>query len=129
MLTCGFSSTLTFPTLTFPAYSFDNSSITGPIARQGPHHSAQKSTTVNLSELKTSFWKFESVNAFAILFILNSQRYIESANLTPTTISTHSCHKLVKLAVGYVHIFCLFRNYQNAERYPHVTCTSISGLF
>src|SRR4028118_1560985 len=88
MLTCGFSSTLTLPILTLPSYSLDNSSITGPIARQGPHHSAQKSTTVNLSELNTSVWKFESVNAFAINDYLFVKRYNASANLTPSGIST-----------------------------------------
>jgi hypothetical protein len=40
--------------------------MTGPIARQGPHHSAQKSTTVNLSEDITFSWKLVSVNSKAI---------------------------------------------------------------
>src|SRR6476661_501289 len=70
MLTCGFSSTFTLPTLTFPSYSFDSSSITGPIARQGPHHSAQKSITANLSDSKTCSLKFASVNSCAMFIIL-----------------------------------------------------------
>src|SRR5882762_5150936 len=41
--------------------------MTGPIARQGPHHSAQKSTIVNLSEEITFSWKFVSVNSKAIM--------------------------------------------------------------
>jgi hypothetical protein len=42
----------------------------GPIARQGPHHSAQKSITVNLPEEITSVWKLESVNSFAMFCTL-----------------------------------------------------------
>src|ERR1700704_2499399 len=67
MDTCGLWSTLTFPTLILPSYSFDNSSMTGPIARQGPHHSAQKSTMVNLSEEITLSWKLVSVNSKAMI--------------------------------------------------------------
>src|ERR1700722_17605574 len=63
---CGLWSTLTFPTLIRPSYSLDNSSMTGPIARQGPHHSAQKSTIVNLSDEITFSWKLVSVNSNAI---------------------------------------------------------------
>src|ERR1700754_424353 len=40
--------------------------MTGPIARQGPHHSAQKSTTVSLSDDITFSWKLVSVNSKAI---------------------------------------------------------------
>src|SRR5271170_3297968 len=64
----GLWSTFTFPTLIFPSYSFDNSSITGPMARQGPHHSAQKSITVNFSDAMTFSWKFASVNSKAIMY-------------------------------------------------------------
>jgi hypothetical protein len=45
--------------------------MTGPIARQGPHHSAQKSITVNKSEDNTFSWKFASVNSEAIDFIFS----------------------------------------------------------
>src|SRR5690606_31922818 len=38
-----FKSTLTFPTIALPSYSLAISSTIGPIIRQGPHHSAQKS--------------------------------------------------------------------------------------
>src|ERR1700750_3106145 len=41
--------------------------MTGPIARQGPHHSAQKSTTVSLSEEITLSWKLVSVNSNAMI--------------------------------------------------------------
>src|SRR5579871_395935 len=67
---CGLWSTFTLPTLILPLYSFDNSSMTGPIARQGPHHSAQKSTTVNLSEEITFSWKLVSVSSNAIMRVL-----------------------------------------------------------
>src|ERR1700761_4636433 len=53
--------------LILPSYSLDSSSMTGPIARQGPHHSAQKSTTVNLSEEITLSWKLVSVNSKGII--------------------------------------------------------------
>src|SRR6185503_17555426 len=69
MESCGLWSTFTLPTLILPSYSFDNSSITGPMARQGPHHSAQKSTTVNLSEEITLSWKLVSVNSKAIISV------------------------------------------------------------
>src|SRR5215813_1444294 len=94
MDTWGLLSTFTLPTFILPSYSFDNSSITGPIARQGPHHSAQKSTTVSLSEASTSLWKLASLNSFAIVLIfincyfgcLDSYRY-EVANLIPLRIT------------------------------------------
>src|SRR3954465_14662961 len=73
MESCGLWSTLTLPTFTLPAYSLESSSITGPIARQGPHHSAQKSITVNLSEDITCCWKFESVNSAAMSVYFKSE--------------------------------------------------------
>src|ERR1700730_3835828 len=42
---CGFSSMLTLATVSLPAMSVARSSRKGPIVRQGPHHSAQKSTS------------------------------------------------------------------------------------
>jgi hypothetical protein len=59
----GFSSTLTFTILTLPAYSAASSSSAGPIWRQGPHHSAQKSTTTGMADLRTSASKVASVTA------------------------------------------------------------------
>jgi hypothetical protein len=48
----------------------------GPTTRQGPHHSAQKSTSTGLSELSTSSWKFAVVNSKAMgVTILVGQRY------------------------------------------------------
>src|SRR5579863_5570805 len=56
------SSILTFPILTRPSYSSDNSSRIGPIALQGPHHSAQKSTSTGVRDWTTSAAKLSCVN-------------------------------------------------------------------
>ncbi|MDT8288079.1 MAG: hypothetical protein RQ748_13305, partial [Elusimicrobiales bacterium] len=57
----GLSSTLSFPNAALPAYSFDNSSITGAIALQGPHQGAQKSTRIK-SYLVIFSSKFKSLS-------------------------------------------------------------------
>src|SRR5690349_16298092 len=98
----GLLSTFTLATFTFPSYSFDNSSITGPIARQGPHHSAQKSTTVSLSEASTSDWKFASLNSFAILLIL----FIQVANLSPLFLTSKVDIKLGKNCHYFCRLLC-----------------------
>ena len=41
--------------------------MVGPIAIQGPHQGAQKSTTEGLSDFKTSASKLESVNTAAMI--------------------------------------------------------------
>ena len=46
----GLSSTFTFTIFTRPSYSLAISSRTGPIARQGPHQGAQKSTRAGQSD-------------------------------------------------------------------------------
>src|SRR5580704_18175905 len=56
---CGFSSTLSLTILTLPLSDPEISSSAGAIMRQGPHHSAQKSTTTaplafNTSESKSA---------------------------------------------------------------------------
>ena len=51
------------------------------MALQGPHHSAQKSTTVNLSLSNTVAWKFASVNSnaiFIVLYVCLNQIYYQS---------------------------------------------------
>ena len=48
----GFSSTFTLATMSLPSYSVASSSSAGPIILQGPHHSAQKSTS-------TGTWRVE----------------------------------------------------------------------
>ncbi len=57
----GFSSTLTLAIFTRPFISLEISSSAGPIARQGPHHSAQKSTTTGSADCSTSCSKLASV--------------------------------------------------------------------
>src|SRR5215211_1230575 len=52
---------LTFTILSLPSMSLAMSSSEGPIMRQGPHHSAQKSTRTGVSDFKTSCSKEASV--------------------------------------------------------------------
>ena len=54
-------SMFTLPILTRPLYSSANSSRTGPIILQGPHHSAQKSTSTGVEAFSTSAAKFSFV--------------------------------------------------------------------
>src|SRR4029453_9573808 len=63
----GLSSTLSLTTSTFSPYSTEISSRIGPSLRQGPHHSAQKSTMTGFSEARTSVLKLASVTSFALL--------------------------------------------------------------
>src|SRR6266516_7185513 len=63
----GDSSMLTLPTLTFPSYSLASSSRIGAIILQGPHHSAQKSTSTGVDAFKTSSSKLAAVR-MTILF-------------------------------------------------------------
>src|SRR5690242_1532110 len=67
--TIGFSSMLTFTTLSLPSISFEISSSEGPIMRQGPHHSAQKSTRTGVSDFRTSCSKEVSV-ALTVIWVL-----------------------------------------------------------
>src|SRR5262249_60318732 len=53
----GFSSILSFATVTRPPISLAISSSAGPICLQGPHHSAQKSTRTGVLAFSTSFSK------------------------------------------------------------------------
>src|SRR4051812_16928150 len=55
---------LSFRTVTFSSSSRPISSSAGAIIRQGPHHSAQKSTRTGLSDAITSAWKLSSVTLF-----------------------------------------------------------------
>ena len=56
----GSSSMLCLAIVTSLLISSDISSKIGPIILQGPHHSAQKSTTIGLEDFKTSVSKFSS---------------------------------------------------------------------
>src|SRR5688572_8687040 len=68
----GLSSTFTLTTSTFSLYSTEISSRMGPSLRQGPHHSAQKSTITGLSAASTSVLKLASVTSLALLITLVS---------------------------------------------------------
>ena len=57
----GLSSTFTLAIVISPSYSEANSSKAGAICLQGPHHSAQKSTTTGIFEPITSSSKVASV--------------------------------------------------------------------
>src|SRR4051794_11718995 len=61
----GFSSMLSLATVSLSACSVAISSSTGATILQGPHHSAQKSTSTGLSLPKTSASKLLSVTVFA----------------------------------------------------------------
>src|SRR5487761_2427490 len=52
--TAGFSSTFNLVIFTLPPISLAISSSDGPIILQGPHHSAQKSTTTGTVDFRTS---------------------------------------------------------------------------
>src|SRR6202012_410259 len=54
--TWGFSSILILAIVTLSPSSLANSSSAGAIMRQGPHHSAQKSTRTGFLESRTSAW-------------------------------------------------------------------------
>src|ERR1700761_2991135 len=74
----GLLSTFTLPTTALPLYSLAISSTTGPTIRQGPHHSAQKSTNTGLSDLSTNSSKFASVisKAMISIFLILNYKYI-----------------------------------------------------
>src|ERR1700722_7949126 len=54
--TWGFSSILILAMVTLSPSSLANSSSAGAIMRQGPHHSAQKSTRTGILASRTSAW-------------------------------------------------------------------------
>src|SRR5262249_58563374 len=72
---CGFSSTLSFTILTLPLSVPAISSSAGAIMRQGPHHSAQKSTTTGSVAFSTSESKVASETLLTAMgntsFLLN----------------------------------------------------------
>src|SRR5882724_6439035 len=68
-----FWSILTLATLARPPCSLAISSSTGPSILQGPHHSAQKSTTTGWEDFKTSASKLASLTSI-VAFILSPFR-------------------------------------------------------
>src|SRR5512132_606 len=67
MATSGFSSTLSLAMVSLPLCSSAISSSSGLIILQGPHHSAQKSTSTGVLDLSTSLSNVASVTAAALL--------------------------------------------------------------
>src|SRR4029078_4275037 len=63
----GFSSMLSFATVTRSPSSAELSSSSGAIIRQGPHHSAQKSTSTGPSAPRTSVAKLWSVTVLVAM--------------------------------------------------------------
>ena len=58
----GFSSTFSLPTMIRPLKSEARASTVGATRRQGPHHSAQKSTKTGVEAWITDASKFPSVS-------------------------------------------------------------------
>src|SRR5437773_12026863 len=90
----GFSSVFSFPTFTWPAYSVAMASIVGPMALQGPHQGAQKSTSTGVSDFNTSWSKAPSVKvsvfsaAMFVSFPWGSDPY--DAGLSPKDATLHA---------------------------------------
>src|SRR6056297_4210718 len=99
----GLLSTSTLAILILPSISADNSSRAGPICLQGPHHSAQKSTTTGRSEFFTSASKVSSVTATVAIgislrigILFEGQRY--GGPVSPSRsggLTKGSCHMIV----------------------------------
>src|SRR4051812_16827602 len=91
----GFSSTLSLPTVTLPAYSVARASTVGPSRLHGPHHSAQKSTSTGGADFSTLSSKFPSVKvctfSAAIVVSLDPQslRYPGPYARVPVTIRSY----------------------------------------
>src|SRR5207302_1223860 len=64
---CGFSSILTLATVTRPAISVASSSRNGAIILQGPHHSAQKSTSTGSLARSTTASKLLSLTGVGFI--------------------------------------------------------------
>src|ERR1700685_1258552 len=64
-------STSIFRIFNLPSKSLASSSTMGARARQGPHHVAQKSTNTGVSDLSTSWSKFESVTSMMPFAAIN----------------------------------------------------------
>src|SRR6185312_2399529 len=111
--TCGFSSILILAMVTFSPSSLDNSSSAGAIMRQGPHHSAQKSTNTGFLESSTSAWKDASDTLMGMggcplfsvtppLFHGQRSHYLGMAPLWVKTVPDQG-HLLVQKAIGQAH--------------------------
>src|SRR6476661_8079630 len=73
---------LSLTTVTFSSSSRPISSSAGAIIRQGPHHSAQKSTRTGFSEPITSSWKLSSVTFLVPISVsLEVDKYVGCSGL------------------------------------------------
>src|SRR5437762_6055058 len=103
-------STFTLPILTAPAFSFAISSRIGAIILQGPHHSAQKSTSTGCALLVTSLSKFPSsiVTAaeFSMIFLrkicpeLNEQSQHGNAEQSPAKLRWNRFNQPLRRRTG-----------------------------
>src|SRR5579883_232884 len=73
--TCGFSSMFSLAMVILSASSADSSSSAGAIIRQGPHHSAQKSTRTGFLASRTSAWKEASDTLTGMGSVLEQWRH------------------------------------------------------
>src|ERR1700761_376045 len=73
--TCGFSSMFNLAMVIFSASSVESSSSAGAIMRQGPHHSAQKSTSTGFLASRTSAWKEASDTLMGMAVIPELSRH------------------------------------------------------
>src|SRR5476651_923589 len=75
--TCGFSSMFSLAMVILSPSSVASSSSDGAIMRQGPHHSAQKSTSTGFLASRTSAWNEASETLVVMGVILrNSAHYL-----------------------------------------------------
>src|SRR5690242_6215087 len=97
--TAGFSSTLSLTILTLSPIAPAISSSAGAIMRQGPHHSAQKSTTTGPDALSTSASKFASETLpTAMEYLVRIGGLGRSRNVGTVTVSVKAPHAGVRIA-------------------------------
>src|SRR5947208_2082521 len=80
--TWGFSSMFSLAMVTLSPSSADNSSSAGAIMRQGPHHSAQKSTRTGFLASRTSAWN-EASDTLMGMRLIPEYRVTISRNAHP----------------------------------------------
>src|SRR5476649_1706306 len=89
--TCGFSSMFSLAMVTLSPNSVDSSSSAGAIMRQGPHHSAQKSTSTGFLASRTSAWKEASDTLMGMMMI---------PELALPYLGTHLCWVKTRCNIG-----------------------------
>src|SRR5580698_3822232 len=89
--TWGFSSILSLAMVTLSPSSAESSSSAGAIMRQGPHHSAQKSTSTGFLASSTSAWKEASDTLMGMSMI---------PELALPYLGTHLCRVKTRCNIG-----------------------------